>query len=76
MADIREITGVEKFLIKLVLLFCAACTIYNLTTGMILKYRLKEDSVIEEFIEDCIEDETGVKIDITPDSPEKDSKKA
>jgi hypothetical protein len=72
MADIREINGVQKFLIKLVLLFCAACTIYNLTTGIILKHRLKEDSAIEEFIEDCIEEETGVKIDITPHSPEND----
>lgn len=33
-------------------------------------YNMKQDNVIEEFVEEEIENETGLDIDITPDSEE------
>ncbi len=34
------------------------------------KYQLKDDSVVEEFLEERIDKEFGVKVDLTPESPE------
>lgn len=36
------------------------------------KYKVKQDNFIEEIIEQKIEDETGLDIDLSPDSPEED----
>lgn len=38
------------------------------------KYKTKPDNIIEEIIEDKIKDETGLDIDITPESSESDEK--
>lgn len=37
-------------------------------------YKLPDDNKIEEGIEKIIDEETGFDIDLTPDSPEKDTK--
>lgn len=36
------------------------------------KYKTKPDHVIEEMIEEQIEQETGLDVDLSPDSPEED----
>ena len=33
--------------------------------------QIKDDHILEEFIEEIIENETGMQIDLTPESPEK-----
>lgn len=35
------------------------------------KMKLKDDSVIEEVLEDTIHKKTGIEVDLTPESPEK-----
>jgi hypothetical protein len=42
-----------------------------LSTAATKIFGLKEDNDIEEFIEEVIEDQTGIDIDISPSSPEK-----
>ncbi len=44
--------------------FIGGCSYLNQLAG------LKDDNVIEEATEDVIEHETGVRIDLTPGSPE------
>lgn len=38
------------------------------------KYKMKPDNVIEEIIEEQIEDETGLEVDLSPDTPDPDDK--
>lgn len=38
------------------------------------RYKMKPDNVIEEIIEDHIEDETGLDIDLSPDTPDKEDR--
>lgn len=36
------------------------------------KYKVKPDNIVEEIIEKEIKDETGVDIDLSPDTPDSD----
>lgn len=45
--------------------FCNACTFLNKKAG------LKDDNIIEESIEAVIQSQTGISVDLSPDSPEK-----
>lgn len=38
--------------------------------GSVVLFKLKKDNIIEEIAEDIIENQTGIKIDLTPDTPE------
>lgn len=61
-----------KVLISLSLLFCLiSCTWWQAAqvTAEIIE-NVPPDSIIEEWIEDVIEDKTGVDLDLTPFSPE------
>lgn len=50
-----------------VIIVCIAATVgvvYTAITG-------KPDNIVEEVAEEVIKDETGIKVDLTPSSPEK-----
>ena len=53
------------FALFIVTLSCCGCSFLNKTLKM-----EKDDGPLEELIEDIIEDQSGLKIDLTPDSEE------
>ena len=52
------------FVLILLLVFTGACSQLNKKAG------LSDNNQIEEKIEELIEEQTGLKIDLTPESPE------
>ncbi len=53
-------------IIKIVLL--AGAIIVGI--GSVAFFKLKKDNIVEEIAEDIIEDQTGIEIDLSPDTPE------
>lgn len=46
--------------------FCSGCSYLNKKAG------LKDDNIIETYLEDVIQSETGLDVDLTPNNPDED----
>lgn len=61
---------IKVFMYGVLIIFCIAVT-FNSCERFYSKLNIPVDNPLEEAIEDVIEKETGVKIDMTPESEEK-----
>lgn len=56
------------------MVFIVALFVLAYSTSFFSQYldQVEEDNAFEELLEDMIEDQTGLDIDVTPESPEDD----
>jgi len=72
------ITGYREFVFFCILIFCISLIIGTLISCNSVEkaydeYKIEDDNCIEEIVEFGIESQTGVDIDLTPRSDERDS---
>lgn len=60
----------KEFILTAIIL--AGCTVGGLVSRFVFK--MKPDNVIEEFAEKVIKNQTGIDIDLSPDSNDKSAK--
>ena len=68
--DSKEIDGVFNTMIKIIVVTLICFVFVNATASVSKHFNAKPDNQLEELLEEAIESQTGISLDLTPDSIE------